>query len=128
MYVGVLVELSNKNIDKIFTYSVPSFLQDKMKVGIRVEVPFGRQILEGFVISFINDVSIETKDIISITSDDVILNEELLALGKIMQKETLSTLISCYQVMLPKALKAKKGSVVNVKFDTFYIFLIILDN
>ena len=120
MYVGVLVELSNKNIDKIFTYSVPSFLQDKMKVGIRVEVPFGRQILEGFVISFINDVSIETKDIISITSDDVILNEELLSLGKIMQRETLSTLISCYQVMLPKALKAKKGSVVNVKFDTFY--------
>ena len=37
-----------------------------------------------------------------------------------MQKNTLSTLISCYQVMLPKALKAKNGSVVNVKYDTYY--------
>ena len=37
-----------------------------------------------------------------------------------MQKNTLSTLISCYQVMLPKALKAKQGNVINKKFDTFY--------
>ena len=50
MIVGVLVELSNKNIDKIFDYNVPVNLQDKIKIGIRVEVPFGRQVLDGFVL------------------------------------------------------------------------------
>lgn len=120
MYIGVLVELSNKNIDKIFTYSVPIQLINKIKLGIRVVVPFGRQTLEGFVVSFIKKVDYETKDIIDVVDEDEILNEELLELGKIMQEKTLSTLISCYQVMLPKALKAKNGTVINKKYDTFY--------
>ena len=120
MYIGVLVELSNKNIDKVFTYSVPEYLSNKIKLGIRVVVPFGRQVLEGFVISFVDKVDYETKDIIEVVDEDEILNKELLELGKIMQEKTLSTLISCYQVMLPKALKAKNGTVVNKKYDTFY--------
>ena len=120
MYIGVLVELSNKNIDKIFTYSVPIQLINKIKLGIRVVVPFGRQTLEGFVVSLVDKVDYETKDIIEVVDDDEVLNEELLELGKIMQEKTLSTLISCYQVMLPKALKAKNGTVINKKYDTFY--------
>ena len=120
MYIGVLVELSNKNIDKIFTYSVPSNLKNKISIGIRVKVPFGRQILEGFVLSFIDNVEIETKDILEVIDDEPILNEELLKLGRIMRDKTLATLISCYQVMLPKALKAKNKVVINKKYDTFY--------
>ena len=51
LIVGVLVELSNKNIDKIFEYSVSDSLKDKIKIGIRVLVPFGNMTLEGFVLS-----------------------------------------------------------------------------
>lgn len=122
MIIGVLVELSNKNIDKMFDYSVPKHLEKDIKVGIRVEVPFGKQILEGFVLEIKNnyDSEYKLKEIISIKDSDIILNEELLKLGKIMQDNTLATLISCYQVMLPKALKAKQGSVINKKFDTYY--------
>ena len=122
MIAGVLVELSNKNIDKIFEYEIPSFLMSKIKIGIRVLVPFGNMKLEGFVLSVSDNKNTdkELRSIIDIVDDTVVLNDELLELGKIMQKNTLSTLISCYQVMLPKALKAKNGSVVNVKYDTYY--------
>ena len=120
MIIGVLVELSNKNIDKIFDYSVPDNLKDKIKVGIRVKVPFGKMELEGFVIEIKNSSDISVKDILEVVDDEVILNEELLELGKRIQEDTLSTLISCYQIMLPKALKAKNGMVINKKFDTYY--------
>ena len=122
MIVGVLVELSNKNIDKIFDYNVPMELESKIKVGIRVTVPFGRMTLEGFVLDIksSNYSNIELKSIISIVDEDIVLNSELLDLGKVMRNKTLSTLISCYQVMLPKALKAKNGSQINIKYDTFY--------
>lgn len=122
MVVGVLVELSNKNIDRLFDYLVPEYLENDIKVGIRVEVPFGKQILEGFVLEIKNNCGslFELKEIISIKDTDIILNDELLKLGKIMQNNTLATLISCYQVMLPKALKAKRGSVINKRFDTYY--------
>ena len=120
MVAGVLVELSNKNIDKIFDYNVPKNLEDKMKIGIRVEVPFGRQTLDGFVLEIKDFSDIELKDILSIKDHDIILNNELLQLGKALSKEYLATLISCYQVMLPKALKAKINSKNNIIFDTFY--------
>ena len=120
MVVGVLVELSSKNIDKIFDYAVNDDLKDKIKIGIRVEVPFGRQVLEGFVVEIKKNSDIELKEIINIIDEEPVLNEELLYLGKEIQKKTLATLISCYQVMLPKALKAKQGSIVNKKYDTFY--------
>ena len=43
MYIKVLVELSAFNIDKTFTYHVSNSLIDKIKVGIRVLVPFNNK-------------------------------------------------------------------------------------
>ena len=77
MTVNVLVELSNRNIDKYFTYNVPKEIQDNVKVGIRVKVPFGKQTLEGFVMEINKDIDQELKDIIEIVDKDIILNDEL---------------------------------------------------
>ena len=122
MIIGVLVELSSKNIDREFDYLVPKELENDIKVGIRVSVPFGRQELDGFVLNIKNKSEVsDLKEIIGIKDKDIVLNEELLELGKWMSKSTLSTLISCYQTMLPKALKAKlKGNSVSIRYDTFY--------
>lgn len=115
MVVNVLVELSSKNIDKTFDYLVPSNLESKIKVGKRVTVPFGKQTLEGFILGT-NDTEYENlKEIIDVVDEDIILTEELLELGKYISKTTLSTLISAYQVMLPKALKAQNGTTINKK-------------
>ena len=120
MIVEVLVELSNKNIDKVFDYSVPDTFINDMKKGIRVLVPFGYQELEGFVLGIKYSTDMDVKSIISVVDNDVVLNDEMLDLGKVIQRDTLSTLISCYQVMLPKALKAKSSSFVNKKFISYY--------
>lgn len=120
MMANVLVELSNRNIDKTFTYNIPNELENLIKVGIRVLVPFGKQTLEGFVLSISENTNseIELKDIIKPIDDEVILNEELLELGKFIKRKTLSTLISAYQVMLPKALKADKKTKINKSYES----------
>ena len=121
MFVLVLVELSSFNIDKTFYYKVPDGLIDRIKIGVRVLVPFSHQTLEGFVMGIENDVEYEDdiKEIIDVIDDEVILNDELLELGKYISEKTISTLISSYQVMLPKALKAKKKNDVSVKYLTY---------
>ncbi len=126
MYIKVLVELSAFNIDKTFTYHVNEKLKNNIKIGIRVLVPFNNQKLEGFVLEILeeDENDFEVKDIIDIVDSETILTDELLYLGKWLSKETLSTLISSYQVMLPKALKAKNGSKVNIK----YLNMIEIDN
>ena len=115
MVVNVLVELSNKNIDKTFDYLVPSHLEDKIQIGKRVTVPFGHQTLEGFILGTNNTEYDNLKEIIDVVDEDIILTTELLELGKYVSNITLSTLISAYQVMLPKALKAQKGTKINKK-------------
>lgn len=128
MYIDVLVELKAQNLDKTFTYIVPEKLKEKVKIGVRVYVPFGNQKLEGFVLKIFHDNSsnYNLKEIIGVIDDNPVLNEEMLKLGKYISLKTLSTLISSYQTMLPVALKAHKNIKINKKYEK-YIELIDYD-
>lgn len=117
MIAKILVEINNINVDKTFDYIVPFEYIEKIKIGMRVKVPFASRELEGFVLDLVNnaDDNYELKEIISIVDAEPILNNELLHLGKFMSKKYFSTLISCYQTMLPKALKAQNRTNINKK-------------
>lgn len=121
MTAEVLVEIKTQGMDKSFTYTIPENLINKVKVGIRVLVPFGKQKLEGFVLSISNNqkCEYEIKDIIDVVDEDPVLNEEMLNIGKYMAQKTLSNLISCYATMLPKALKASHKTKINKKYITY---------
>ena len=121
MIARVLVEVMNKSLDKTFSYLVPEELINIVAVGKRVIVPFGNRQVEGFILELTKemDTSYQLKEIISI-NNDVVLNEELLLLGKKVSKMTLAPLISCYQAMLPKALKVKQKREITKKYDTYY--------
>ena len=123
MYAKVIVEIGVKKVDRLFTYIVPSKYIDKIKVGMRVKVSFGKMYLEGFVIELTNnyDDKYELKEIEELVDEDVILNKELLYLGKKIQESTLCSLISAYQVMLPKALKASINTNINIKNKRFAV-------
>jgi len=121
MYVKVIVEIGVKNVDKLFTYKVPKELQDKVKIGIRVKVSFGKQLLEGFILEISNDLNenLDIKPIIEVVDSEPILTEEMLLLGKNMASELLCSLISTYQTMLPKALKASYNTDMKIKLDKY---------
>lgn len=117
MIAKVLVEINNINVDKTFDYIVPFEYIENIKIGMRVKVPFASRELEGFVLDLVNstDDNYELKEIISIVDTEPILNNELLHLGQFMSKKYFSTLISCYQTMLPKALKAQNKTTISKK-------------
>ena len=132
MVCECLVELEHVFIDKTFTYKINKEQLSLLKVGMRVVVPFGKQTLEGFVLKIYEnkDVSLENKlkEIISIVDTYPILNEELLTLGKYISKTTLCSLMTSYQAMLPKALKAKKKVNMTPKYDTYICINYGMDN
>ena len=123
MFASVLVEIGAKSVDKLFTYIIPNNLINDVKIGVRVKVPFGTMTLEGFLLEIKNicEEKYELKEIISLVDTDAILNPELLYLGKKIKEKTLCSLISAYQSMLPKALKAKNKVNMNVKKDRYII-------
>lgn len=122
MYVEVLTQIGVKELDKYFVYHVPTFLKEKIQIGIRVKIPFGKNILEGFVMNISDDTTydkIKIKDLIDVVDNNPVLNEEMQKLGKDMSKHLLCSLSSCYQVMLPKALKAQINTSIKVKYNKY---------
>lgn len=122
MYAEVLVEIMARGIDSTFTYQIPDKLKDEIVVGKRVLVPFSKRKLEGFVMQVHSKKpEYDVKEILEVTDEHPVLNKELLELGTYMHKKTLATLISCYQTMLPAALKAHQGFYVSKKYDLWLV-------
>lgn len=122
MYVSVLTQIGSKKVDKSFSYHVPKGLEDNIKVGVRVRVPFGNMILDGFIVDISSSCDYDNsriKDIINVIDDEPVLNKEMLLLGRYMSDEMITSLSSCYQVMLPKALKAEVKSNIKIKYDRY---------
>lgn len=119
MYVKVLIETRVKSNDMTFTYHVPENIGENL-IGKRVIIPFNNRLVEAFVLEYTKlDGNYEVKDIISVVDEQSVLTSELLRLGKFMSDKYLCPLISCYQVMLPKALKAgvkKSGKVKRLTY------------
>ena len=120
MLASVIIEYSVKSLNKVFDYIIPEDIKDSIKVGHKVIVPFGKVEVEGFVLKIHDnkDKTLEYRSILRIQESDFYLNEELLKLGKYMSDFLLCNLISCYQVMLPKALKASLKTNINRKYIT----------
>ena len=125
MYADILIEINS--LEKTFTYIIPPIMN--AKVGMRAQVPFGKRILQGFILNITKEKKIdyEVKEIISLIDDYPVINEEMISLGKYMSQKYLSSLMSAYQTMLPRALKAKSKGKINKKYDT-YIKCIKEDN
>ena len=121
MTCNCLVELSHVFLEKTFTYLVPDSLKEDIKVGMRVEVPFGKQLLEAFVMEISNDIcdTSNLKEIVRLVDTYPVLNNELISLGKFIKNTTLSSLMASYQVMLHKALKAKNKVNMQIKKEKY---------
>ena len=117
MYADILVEVNA--LEKTFTYKVPGGL--KAEVGMRALVPFGNRKVEGFIMRIYNDGNFdyEVKELFSLIDDYPVINKEMIELGKYISNKYLSTLISAYQTMLPKALKAKNKVNINKKYNIY---------
>lgn len=121
MYANIIIEYEAKSLNKTFIYKVPAHLKDKIKVGMKVYVPFGNKKVMGFVLELLsqNNTEFTPKDIIDIDNEWLILNEELLSVGKYLADTTLCSLITAYQTMLPSSLKIKKQEHNYELFDEF---------
>ena len=123
MYANVIIEYGVKTLNKTFIYKVPDELKEKIKVGMKVYVPFGKSEVFGFVIELQNnnDTGFEAKEIIRIDNEELVLNKELIDVGSYLSSITLCTLITAYQTMLPSSLKIKKQEHNYDKYDEYLI-------
>jgi len=109
MYAYCIIEYPVKTLDKAFTYKIPDDLKSRIKIGMKVLVPFNTKLVHGIVLNISDSYTdlYELKEIARLEDEYLILNKELLELGKYLKELTLCNLITAYQTMLPSALKIK---------------------
>ena len=118
MFASILVQYGVKVLDKTFTYKIPDGMI--VSVGNKVRIPFANKIIQGIVINITNDNYQDAKEIISVVNPEISLNKELIELGKYMKDITFSTLIKCYQTMLPTSLKVNKTNCLD-KYNEYLV-------
>ncbi|MGL4335532.1 MAG: primosomal protein N' [Turicibacter sp.] len=104
----IVVDIKNKAVDKVFDYLIPQDLEAIIQCGSRVLVPFGPRVISGFVLKIKSDSEHKKLRAIHSVLDLVpVLNDELRELGVDLAKETGSTMIQCFEAMIPNAMRSK---------------------
>lgn len=125
-YAKIIVSISHSNIDHIFHYRIPFNLKDKISLGMRVIVPFGKgnRKIEGYVTGFSNEANIENihiKDIIDICEEYSIISPKRIELAKWMQTKYYTTLSNCIQCIIPKKVNEKNFACLTLNVDNINI-------
>ena len=117
----VLINITTKNINKAFSYSIPEHL-DYVDAGWRVLVPFGNRKLEGFVIDIIEEDSnsIELKPIIDILDNDKWFDEHMMHTARWISEYYLCNLVDAMRLFIPgkSGVKSVVAYSIGMEVDT----------
>ena len=104
-FAGVIINRLALSIDKIFDYSIPDDLIDKITVGSHVFVPFGRggKLIDGYVLSVKSKTSYDgdVKEIVSLAEDEPLFDQELLDIATYIKDTCFCSYISAIKSILP---------------------------
>ncbi|MBQ9124259.1 MAG: primosomal protein N' [Acholeplasmatales bacterium] len=112
----VIIDIENKQVNRSFDYLIPSHLNDVIKIGYRVIVPFGSLKRTGFVIDIKETTEYKNnlKEIIDTLDVRRVLNEEFIDLAKYIAENNFSFYATSLQTMIPTALKIKYQKVAKI--------------
>jgi primosomal protein N' (replication factor Y) len=102
-YVEVAVNVPG--VSGTFHYHLPAELEGMVKPGHLVEVPFGRQQVQGVVFRMVDVPEVpETKAVLTLMDEQVVLTPGQISLAKVLEESTLSPLAACIDLMIPPGL------------------------
>ncbi len=104
MYANVIVDISLDKLDKTFQYRIPQDMEDEIKPGVQVDIPFGNRTLTGYVIEVTDDAEFDvakTKELIGVHKGSIPIESQLIALAGWMRKNYGSTMNQALKTVLP---------------------------
>ena len=120
LYAGIVIEVDHYGLDNIFTYKVPSEMNDTIAIGKRVTIPFGvsNKKIDGYVYEIYycrpeSSRSYRLKYIKEIKDDIEHFTEEDKKVIQFIKDKYLATYIDCIRLITPPG--ADKGSKIKVE-------------
>ena len=102
-YLEIVVNVPQ--VEGVFHYHLPPELEGQVLPGHLVEVPFGRQHVQGVVIKQVEHPSVtETRAVKGLIDGSVVVTPSQIALAEFLADSTLAPLSTCISLMLPVGL------------------------
>ena len=109
MFADIILPLP---LDGMFTYSVPQQMEEQMRVGVRVLVPFGRSKTYVGLTARLHDnapADYKVKDVLRVLDSEPILLPQQLKLWQWISDYYMSPIGEVYKAALPAGLKNEEG-------------------
>ena len=124
-YADVIIDISTKNVDRVFQYRIPAALEDTVQVGCRVAVPFGKSdtVRTGYVVSLTLEPSFDEdkiKEIKERIPGAVSIQEQMICLAWWMKERYGCTMNQALKTVLPvkkKVAPREVKTIVSLKTD-----------
>jgi len=105
-YAGIIVDISHESVDRPFSYRIPTQLEDKIKIGTCVKIPFGKgnKELMGYVVELQEQVDFpkdKVKNILEVVSNPKEKTGHMIALAAFIKERYGSTMIQALKTVLP---------------------------
>jgi len=101
----VAVDLS---LDREFDYLIPESLQAIVEMGVRVEVPFGKRQVNGFVVGLAEESDVENlKPIGKVLGEQSLITEPVMELARWISSYYLAPFENCVRAVLPAVVRRK---------------------
>lgn len=112
MYADIIVDISVEALDKTYQYHIPEQMEELVRIGTPVRVPFGRgnRVLHGFVVNLTEQPAFDVnriKDILKVEQKQVPVEGQLLALAGFIRDRYGSTMNEALKTVLPVRKKIK---------------------
>jgi primosomal protein N' (replication factor Y) (superfamily II helicase) len=111
----------NLSLNKYFDYKVPTELSDSIKLGMHINIPFGKRNIVGCVVAFLekSEYGSQLKEITSICNIRPVIPSSLLELGEWIAKYYCCSKEQAIRTLLPGAVRS--GKITHKKL--IYIYL-----
>ena len=109
------VSVNVPSITGCFDYHVPETLQDQVQIGCLVEIPFGKQNVQGIVIHLHGTPEVEeTRDIIGLIDPLPVLNPQQIEFARSISEKYFCTLSQAIELMVPPGLNQHADILVSM--------------
>ena len=109
-YADIIIDLSVKNVDRIFQYRIPAHLREAVKPGVQVNVPFGKgdTVRKGIVVGLSTETDYDPekmKEIMSVEEGAVPIRTQMICLAFWMKDRYATTMNQALKTVLPVKVK-----------------------
>ncbi|MDO4616335.1 MAG: primosomal protein N' [Lachnospiraceae bacterium] len=111
-FADVIVDITSEKLDRVFQYRIPEALSDKVRIGTRVQIPFGggNRSVTGYVVSFSESPGFDPekiKEIAAVPKEGLTVETKLIALAAWIRETYGSTMNQALKTVMPVKVKKK---------------------